>query len=144
MQRADANRRHLPVALQGQVVAAVVVAEDEAHDVLERDIQRHRRDRGGDRAGRAQRPQHQRVAEHAEDARDRERDDDGGPRGHATSGVGDVAAEGADGRVRGQGEVREAQDGVDRGEADRRHRQDRPGHQPVDEELEQLRQFSGA
>ena len=35
--RADADRRPAPVARDRQVVAAQVVAEDEAHDVLQHD-----------------------------------------------------------------------------------------------------------
>jgi len=122
----------------------VVVAEDEAHDILEGDIERDRGDRHREGAGWAERTQHERVVEHARDPGHEEGCADGGPRRQAERRVGDVAGEGADGGVRGHREVRKAEHREDRGEADGRHGQDRAGHQSIQEELERLSQFSGA
>ena len=55
-------------------------------------------------------------------------------------GVGDIAREGADGRMRGEREIRKAQHGVDRGQAYGGHRQDGAGHRAVDDELRYLRE----
>ena len=61
--RADADAVEAPVAPDRQVVAAQIVAEDEADDILERDGERDRADRGRDEAGGAERLEHQLVGE---------------------------------------------------------------------------------
>ena len=68
--RADADVAEAPVAADRQVVAAQLVAEAEAHHVLERDRQRDRADRRGDEAGGAERLQHELVGRDADHAGD--------------------------------------------------------------------------
>ena len=91
----------LPVAPERESVAAQVVAEDEADDVLQRDGERDRADGGSERARGRGRLQHHLVVDHARHARHQERDDHRGPGRQAAGGIGDIAGEGADGGVRG-------------------------------------------
>ena len=53
--------------------------------------------------------------------------------------IGHQAREGADGRMRGEREIGEAQHGEDRGEPDGRHRQNGAGHEAVEDQLQDSR-----
>ena len=136
--RPDADAAEAPVARDGQVVAAQLVAEAEAHHVLQRDRQAIEpmavvmkpAARNGFRTNSSdatptmpaikKRGKHRRYDRQAEVH------------------IGDVAGEGADGRMRGEREIGEAQNREDGGQADGGHGEDGPRHDPVDDELQDV------
>ena len=136
--RPDAQARPLPVAAYGEGVAAQVIAEDEAQDILEGDAERDGGDGRGEGARRTQRLEHDLVVEHARRPRHEEGQGHARRRGQSPRGIGDVAREGPDGGVRGHGEVGKAQHRVDGGEADGGHGEHRAGHEAVEEQLQGL------
>ena len=132
----DAQIAEADVAHQWHVEAARIVAEAEADHVFQHDADGQRADGHHQRPALLQRANGQPLRRHRRDAGAEESEREAGLQRPAQTDIGIPAGIGPDRGQRTDGKVRVAEHGEDRREADGRDRKDGPGHEPVEQGLD--------